>query len=441
MTCAKGIWPSSDGEWRHGAFGTGLAVAFDSDDRQNWRAAVAQVRARTLALAAPLSPEDMQAQSMADASPAKWHLAHTTWFFDEFVLGPAGASPPAPEGTRYLYNSYYETVGERHPRPDRGLVTRPGVAEILDWRRAMDAALDRFCETAPAAAFAAAAPLIELGLNHEEQHQELILMDILSLFARHPAAPAYRTDLASAAGPDREQGWIRHEGGLVEIGAGPQGFAFDNERPRHKVWLEPFSLADRLVSNGDWLAFMADAGYATPTLWLSDGWDSVKRESWAAPFHWRESSDGWRQVTLAGLEPVDPAAPVCHVSYYEAEAFARWAGARLPTEAEWEAIAHPADFTGNFLENDILRPAPSRDGSLFGDVWQWTSSAYSPYPGFQPGAGAVGEYNGKFMSGKFVLRGGACITPRGHVRASYRNFFEPQLRWMFAGLRLARDCA
>jgi ergothioneine biosynthesis protein EgtB len=412
-------------------------VAFDSDDRQNWRAAVARVRARTLALAAPLSPEDMQAQSMADASPAKWHLAHTTWFFDEFVLGPAGASPPAPEGTRYLFNSYYEAVGERHPRPDRGLVTRPTVAEILDWRRAMDAALDRFCETAPAAAFAAAAPLIELGQNHEEQHQELILMDILSLFARHPLAPAYRTDLASAAGPDREQGWISHQGGLVEIGAGPQGFAFDNERPRHKVWLEPFALADRLVSNGDWLAFMADAGYATPTLWLADGWDCVRRESWAAPFHWRESDNGWSQVTLAGLEPVDPAAPVVHVSYYEAEAFARWAGARLPTEAEWEAVAEPQPVDGNFLENDILRPAPSRDGSLFGDVWQWTSSAYGPYPGFQPGAGAVGEYNGKFMSGKFVLKGGACITPRGHLRASYRNFFEPQLRWMFAGLRLA----
>lgn len=416
-------------------------MAFDSDDRQNWRAAIAAVRARTVKLAQPLSPEDMQAQSMPDASPAKWHLAHTTWFFDEFVLGPAGASPPAPEGTRYLFNSYYEAVGERHPRPDRGLITRPGAAEILDWRAAMDEALDRFCQTASTATFAAAAPLIELGLNHEEQHQELLLMDILSLFARHPLAPAYRTDLAPAAGEARAAKWIVHEGGLYESGAGPSGFAFDNERPRRRTWVEPFSLADRLVTSGDWLAFMADGGYANSTLWLSDGWDSVRRESWHAPFHWRESEDGWSQVTLAGLEAVDPAAPVVHVSYYEADAFARWAGARLPTEAEWEAVAEPLPVEGNFLENDILRPTPGPAPQMFGDVWQWTSSAYGPYPGFQPGAGAVGEYNGKFMSGKFVLKGGACITPRGHVRASYRNFFEPQLRWMFAGLRLARDCA
>jgi ergothioneine biosynthesis protein EgtB len=417
-------------------------MAFDTGDRETLSLTLARVRARTRELAAPLSAEDLQPQAMPDASPGKWHLAHTTWFFDEFILRPAGFAPEAPEGARFLFNSYYETVGERQPRPNRGLITRPTVQTVLDWRARVDDALARFFADAGSAVLAKSAPLLELGLNHEEQHQELLLMDILALFALHPGAPAYRTDLASAAGPaPGVSGWIAHEGGLTEIGAGEAGFAFDNERPRQKVWLEPFALADRLVTCGEWQAFMADGGYDQPGHWLSDGWDCAKREAWRAPAYWEQKGGVWTRRTLAGREVVDPHAPVCHISFYEAEAYARWAGARLPLEAEWEAVAETRPVAGNFLERDILRTAPSAGDQLFGDVWEWTASPYSPYRGFAPAAGAVGEYNGKFMSGRFVLRGGACVTPTAHARASYRNFFEPHQRWMFSGLRLARDCA
>jgi ergothioneine biosynthesis protein EgtB len=295
---------------------------------------------------------------------------------------------------------------------------------------------------APANLIDELAPLLELGLNHEEQHQELLLMDILSLFALHPGAPAYRIDLKSAAGPPpKPVGWTTHEGGLVEIGAGQGGFAFDCERPRQRVWLEPFALADRLVTCGDWLAFIADGGYDTPAHWLSDGWDRARAEGWRSPAYWDLDDGVWTRRTLAGREVVDPAAPVCHVSFYEADAYARWAGARLPGEAEWEAVAEGRPISGNFLESDILRTAASAGDQLYGDVWEWTSSAYSPYRGFAPAPGAVGEYNGKFMSGRQVLRGGACVTPAAHMRASYRNFFEPHQRWMFSGLRLAKDRA
>ncbi len=417
-------------------------MAFDTDDRETLALSLARVRQRTLDLAAPLSPEDMQPQAMPDASPTKWHLAHTTWFFDEFILRPHGYAPAAPDNARFLFNSYYEAVGERHPRPDRGLVTRPGVQAVIDWRLRVDEALGRLFAEAPSILIAELAPLLDLGLNHEEQHQELLLMDILSLFALHPGAPAYRRDLKSDAGPARGPvGWITHEGGLVEIGAAGGGFAFDCERPRQKVWLEPFQLADRLVTCGDWLNFIEDGGYDTPAHWLSDGWDRARAEGWRAPAYWEQDDGIWTRRTLAGREGINRDAPVCHVSFYEADAYARWSSNRLPTEAEWEVVAEDRPIAGNFLERDILRTAASAGDQIYGDVWQWTSSAYSPYRGFSPAAGAVGEYNGKFMSGRQVLRGGACVTPVAHMRASYRNFFEPHQRWMFSGLRLAKDCA
>lgn len=412
-------------------------MAWDIADRDGWTAAISAVRARTLKLAAPLSPEDLQSQSMPDASPGKWHLAHTTWFFDEFLLSPAGLAPERPASAQFLFNSYYETIGERQPRPERGLITRPGVEEIIAWRKRVDVALERYVREADTATFARTAALIELGLAHEEQHQELFLMDILSLLAKHPDSPAYRTDLAPATGPAmRAARWIKHGGGLVETGGTGEGFAFDNELPRHKTWLEPFALADRLVTNREWAEFIADGGYENPTLWLSEGWDTVRAQGWTAPEYWRDGG----QATLAGLEAIDPAAPVQHVSLYEADAYARWAGGRLPTEAEWEAVAASRPTTGNFMDDDVLRPRPAGGGDqLFGDLWEWTASAYSPYPGFRPAVGALGEYNGKFMARQFVLRGGCCATPASHIRAAYRNFYHPHQRWMFSGLRLAKD--
>jgi len=417
-------------------------MVFDTDDRQALSLALTRVRDRTLGLVAPLSPEDMQPQAMADASPAKWHLAHTTWFFDEFILRPAGFAPQAPPEARFLFNSYYEAVGVRQARPERGLITRPTIQAVLDWRARVDEALQIFASQANAEEMIRARPLIELGMHHEEQHQELLLMDILALLALHPRGQPYRQDLASVAGPAAaQQRWLRSPGGLVEIGAPEEGFAFDCERPRQRVWLEPFELADRLVTCGDWLTFMAAGGYDDPSCWLSDGWVCRQTQGWRAPAYWENSEQGWTRRTLAGREPVDPNAPVCHVSYFEADAFARWAGARLPLEAEWESVSRDWPVSGNLLDADILRTAPSTGPQFFGDVWEWTSSAYASYRGFAPAPGAVGEYNGKFMSGRFVLKGGACVTPASHVRASYRNFFEPHQRWMFSGLRLARDCA
>jgi ergothioneine biosynthesis protein EgtB len=397
----------------------------------------AEVRALTDTLAAPLSAEDQTVQSMPDVSPTKWHRAHTTWFFETFVLprAEAGYRPFHPDFA-YLFNSYYEAVGARHPRAERGLLSRPGIAEIADYREHVDDAM--------LTAIATMAPelldLVELGLHHEQQHQELLIMDIKHVLSTNPLRPAYRSRLVAAPGEDRALRWTEHEGGLVEVGHDGNGFAFDNESPRHHQYLEPYVLADRPVSCGDWLAFMADDGYHRADIWLSDGWAAVQQQGWEAPLYWEATEDGWQVFTLAGMKPIDPSEPVCHLSYYEADAFAHWSGARLPTEAEWEHAAAGTPVAGRFLDLDALHPRGDTDAnSLFGDVWQWTASAYLPYPRFHPAAGAVGEYNGKFMVNQHVLRGGCCATPPGHVRETYRNFFPPAARWAFSGARLARD--
>lgn len=380
---------------------------------------LAAVRARSLVLAAPLSDADATVQSMADASPAKWHLAHTTWFFETFVLAPGVSDyrtfDPA---FGYLFNSYYEAAGPRHARPRRGLLTRPSLDEVLAYRAHVDAALAGALGGLPDAA----RDLVILGTHHEEQHQELLLTDILHLFAQNPVEPVY------AVGPDAPRpvngahDWIEHAGGIVSVGHEGAGFAFDCEGPGHQVLLPPFALGSRLITNAEWQAFIDDDGYRTPSLWLSDGWAWVNQEAVEAPLYWRRGEAGWSSFTLAGRQPVDPAAAVTHVSYFEADAFASWSGARLPREAEWEVLA-------------------AADGidQMFGDCWQWTQSSYSAYPGFRTAPGAVGEYNGKFMCGQFVLRGSSRATPPGHSRATYRNFFYPHQRWQFTGVRLSKD--
>jgi ergothioneine biosynthesis protein EgtB len=401
-----------------------------------------QVRATTEGLAAPLSPEDQTVQSMPDVSPTKWHRAHTSWFFETFLLEPSLAGyrsfHPA---FAYLFNSYYEGVGARYPRPRRGIVSRPGVAEVAEYRRHVDEAMRRLLGGQLSVAVS---DLIELGLHHEQQHQELLLMDIKHVLSCNPLQPAYAQLTVAEPTAPVPLTWTDHEGGLVEVGHDGVGFAFDNESPRHCVHLEPFAMAGRAVTCGEWLAFMADGGYERPDLWLSDGWATAQADAWESPLYWFKVVDDWWLFTLGGPQLVDPAEPVSHVSYYEADAFARWSGARLPTESEWEtaAAARPDHGRGGrFLDTSILhpRPAQSDDESYYGDVWQWTSSAYSPYPAFQPAAGAVGEYNGKFMVNQYVLRGGCCVTPPAHIRSTYRNFFPPSARWAFSGLRLARD--
>src|SRR5947209_700798 len=397
---------------------------------------VADVRARTEELAAPLSPEDQTAQSMPDASPTKWHRAHTSWFFEEFVLGPLPGYDVFDPTYRYLFNSYYETVGKRHPRPARGLVTRPGVVEIARYRSYVERALTRRIEHGDLDE--RGLDLVELGCHHEQQHQELLLMDAKHLLAGHPFDPVY---VPRPAEPDVDaapSAWRAVDGGIVEIGHDGSGFGFDNEGPRHRVLLAPFEIATRAVTNGDWLQFMADDGYRRPELWLSDGWARVQTEGWAAPAYWKAEDGGWSTFTLSGRRPVRRGEPVCHVSFYEADAFARWAGARLPTEQEWEAAAGPvADRRGQLLDPERCHPGLAGD-AMVGDVWEWTASAYLPYPGFRPAAGAVGEYNGKFMCDQHVLRGASAVTPAGHERVTYRNFFPAYARWAFSGLRLAR---
>jgi ergothioneine biosynthesis protein EgtB len=397
------------------------------------------VRRVTESLIEGLTAEDCQLQSMDDASPVKWHLAHTTWFFETFVLEPfVPGHVPVDPAYRVLFNSYYVGVGARHPRPQRGLLSRPSLQEVIGYRHAVD---ERVRALASRTHDGEVLGRIELGLQHEQQHQELILTDLKHHFGCNPLSPSYR------AAPPRGMAapalrFVGIEGGRVEIGHRGGGFAFDNESPRHDVLLAPFELASRLVTVGDYLAFIDDGGYARPELWLSDGWDARERGGWIAPLYWTRGDGGWRAFTLHGSIVPDPNEPVCHVSYYEADAYARWAGARLPTEAEWEHAAqrHP-DATGAFLDDRRFHPgpaAPDAPAQLLGDCWEWTASAYLPYPGFAPATGAVGEYNGKFMINQMVLRGGSCATPRQHIRTSYRNFFPPGARWQFSGIRLAR---
>lgn len=394
-------------------------------------------------LAKPLSDEDQVVQAMDDASPAKWHLAHTTWFFEAFLLTQFDDSYKLfNEDFLYCFNSYYEGKGERHPRASRGLLTRPGADEVRAYRSYVDEALERLLDRGSASD--EMLDIIELGINHEQQHQELLLTDILSLFASQPLKPVYRQAEISAADTSYAPRFISIDGGIIEVGHEGDGFSYDNEGPHHEVLLRPFTLADRCVTKGEWLEFMADGGYQRHDHWLSDGWATVQNEDWRAPLYWEDHDGEWRQMTLSGMRPIDPAAPVSHVSYYEADAFARWAGKRLPTEFEWERASLQASEDGRTLGSNAFRPSPAAeaDGSLqqmFGDVWEWTQSHYSPYPGYHSSEGAVGEYNGKFMSGQFVLKGASCVTPDGHSRSSYRNFFYPHQRWQFKGLRLAED--
>jgi ergothioneine biosynthesis protein EgtB len=402
----------------------------------------AEVRRATRTLAAPLTPEDALVQSMPEASPAKWHLAHTTWFFEAFVLARAErAFAPFHEKYAYLFNSYYEAAGPRQPRPQRGLLARPPLDEVLRYR----AQVEERVEAALAGELGDdLLDVVELGLAHEEQHQELLLTDVKHAFFSNPLRPAYAPAprrSARAASPALEL--LPRDGGVVQIGAPAAGFAFDNERPRHREALSSHALASRPVTCREWLAFMEDGGYRRPELWLSDGWAAVERGGWAAPLYWEPDGAGFSVFTLSGSRPLDADEPVAHVSYFEADAYARWAGGRLPTEAEWETAAEGAAPDGTFAEDGLFHPAPARVGAglrqLLGDVWEWTQSAYAPYPGFRPLAGTLGEYNGKFMVSQLVLRGGSCATPRAHVRASYRNFFYPDARWQFSGVRLARD--
>jgi len=400
------------------------------------------VRAQSAALAAPLSPEDCTAQSMPDASPVKWHLAHTTWFFETFVLAPHASGYRVFDAAfRNLFNSYYNAVGDRPPRPERGLLTRPALSTVLDYRAHVDEAIAPLL-VAPGPWTA----LAELGLQHEQQHQELIVTDVKHLLSCNPTRPAYLPAWPLTQVAARKPGWVSHPGGIVAAGDRGEGFAFDNEQPRHDVLLAPFELATHPVTNGEYLAFIEDRGYERPELWLSLGWDTVAARGWRGPLYWEKRDGRWWTFTLRGMAEIDPCAPLAHVSLFEADAYARWAGARLPTEFEWEALANAVEVDGNFLESGVLHPlalrVPAPPGALaqvYGDVWEWTQSSYAPYPGFGAAEGAIGEYNGKFMCNQYVLRGGSCATPRSHVRASYRNFFPPDARWQFSGVRLARD--
>jgi len=404
----------------------------------------AEVRGQTEALAAPLSPEDCALQSMPDASPVKWHLGHTTWFFETFVLAPhARGYALFDPHFRVLFNSYYNGVGDRHPRPERGMLSRPDFATVRAYRAHVDHALRDLLSHDVARDVSA---LIELGLHHEQQHQELILTDLKHLFSRNPLRPAYEARWPLLPVKPAALQWHRCDGGLTSIGHRGEGFAFDNEGPEHRVFIAPFELASRPVTHGEFAAFIADRGYRRPELWLSLGFDVVQAQQWNAPLYWEMRDGRWWTFTLRGMAEIDPHAPVCHVSYFEADAYARWAGARLPTEFEWEAAAKGAARDGNFVDSGVLHPLPSAGlanggapHQLYGDVWEWTSSSYAPYPGFRAAEGAVGEYNGKFMCNQYVLRGGSCATPSTHIRATYRNFFPPEARWQFSGIRLAHN--
>ncbi|MFZ0427534.1 MAG: ergothioneine biosynthesis protein EgtB [Acidobacteriota bacterium] len=395
-------------------------------------------------LCEPLKTEDYVVQSMPDASPTRWHLAHTSWFFEAFLLAPhlPGYESPNPMYA-YLFNSYYVQAGERYPRPQRGLVTRPTVQEVFDYRQHVGQAVQRLLEGASAVEAETIVPIVELGTHHEQQHQELLLTDLKHLFSKNPLGPVYQPPSDASHERPKVSGWVDFAGGLQEVGHTGNGFCYDNELPRHRSYLVPFRLADRLVTNAEFTEFIADGGYRTPTLWLDEGWQTASSRGWEAPLYWQQRDGEWHHFTLGGHRRVDPDEPVCHISFYEADAFARWAGARLPREEEWETAAASCGIEGNFVESGRYHPAATRPSGrldqIFGDVWEWTASPYTGYPGYQPSPGAIGEYNGKFMVNQMVLRGGSCATSQTHIRPTYRNFFHPDLRWQFSGIRLARD--
>ena len=429
ITSTRGADPSSDGPC--------LASTLLADYRA--------VRRQTEILADPLEPEDFVVQSMPDASPVKWHLAHTTWFFETFILSSAlpDYRPRYPQ-YNYLFNSYYNAIGERISRDRRGLLSRPTIGEVERYRHEIDARMEDWLGSADELALAPLASTVVLGLHHEQQHQELILTDLKHAFAGNPLRPIYRERDPGTPGESSPLRWSAYPAGSRRIGHEGLGFAFDNEMPRHTEYVGAFELASRPASNADYLGFIADGGYDRPELWLSDGWAARKARGWTAPLYWERLDGRWMTTTLAGPEEILPDEPVTHVSYYEADAFARWADARLATEAEWEVAAVDRPVDGNFLESGRYHPAAAGPGEggpgqMFGDVWEWTRSPYSPYPGYRPASGALGEYNGKFMCNQMVLRGGSCATPRTHIRATYRNFFPPEARWQFSGIRLARD--
>lgn len=393
-----------------------------------------RVRAATEALARPLTPEDQCAQSMPDASPVKWHRAHSAWFFETFVLRPAGIAVHSPPEYAVLFNSYYNAVGEQFDRPSRGMLTRPSCEEVASYRARVDEAVFGLLHNGLDEGLAAT---VDLGLHHEQQHQELLLTDVKHLLSRNPLEPAYLTEVAEqAASPHRPMSWTAHEGGVVHVGRLGEGFRFDNEGPSHDLLLQPFELARRLVLNSEYLEFIEDDGYERPELWLSQGWETLQQQRWQAPLYWRRDPEGWSAFTLWGRRPLRPEEPVSHVSYFEADAYARWAGLRLPTEFEWEAGTAEPEPAPLCAHGPQVHPKQPR---VYGACWQWTASSYAPYPGYTPAEGAIGEYNGKFMCGQQVLRGSSCVTSAGHARRSYRNFFPPQARWQFSGIRLARD--
>ena len=408
--------------------------------RDQCRDAFPRIRGLTDRLAEPLTAEDMLVQPMTDASPTKWHLAHTTWFFETFVLAPRkpGYRDFDPH-FRFLFNSYYNAVGARPNRDRRGSFSRPGLDAVRAYRRYVDEQVQELLAGEPVPE---ALSIVELGLHHEQQHQELIVTDIKCVFGTNPLRPAYRERAAEPVATAPPQRWLGFEGGIHAVGYAGSGFCFDNELERHEVLLRPFRLASRPVTNAEYVEFMADGGYSRPELWFAEGWDTIRAQGWEAPLYWERRDGGWHTLTLAGTRGVEPSEPVCHVSFFEADAYARWAGARLPTEFEWEAAAAGEAVEGNFLESERFHPAPATTSrplaQLFGDIWEWTASPYVAYPGFRPASGALGEYNGKFMSSQMVLRGGSCATPRSHIRASYRNFFPPSARWQFSGIRLAQ---
>lgn len=430
-----------------------------TNDRASLLAHYNRVRTQTEALAAPLSAEDQTVQSMPDTSPTKWHRAHTTWFFETFLLEAFsdGYEPVHPEYA-YLFNSYYEQAGPRHARPRRGMITRPGIADVADYRAAVDERMAALFASVSEAKWPDVAERVTLGLHHERQHQELLVMDVKHVLSCNPTGPAYSAAPEAVGGTAIPQSWVAYDGGLVDIGHRGNGFAFDNEGPAHQVFLRPFRLASRPVTCGAWAEFMADGGYSRPELWLSEGWYTVQTEGWDAPLYWSqaEGGEGWERFTLHGWQPIDPRAPVNHVSYFEADAYARWTGFRLPSEAEWEVAVGDVAIDGQFLEQGVTEPLPALANTngadtngakaqgpelqqAWGTVWEWTQSPYSPYPGFRTPPGALGEYNGKFMINQMVSRGGCAWTPKEQMRPSYRNFFPPGTRWHCSGLRLAQD--